>query len=831
MTNKPPPRGEPAGLDAYRPAEERRHPLNQRPHAPDYRGQSHARPDIPPQGRPQHPGYQPHLGPAPYAAGAERADFDRSGYGPDYGHPAPPQAGRHQSRHQTGPPLRARSGLGSVALYSVLGLIAMAAGAAAFAVMALPVSFVRDHVVAAVKEKTGRDLVIAGPASFSLYPKLGISLADVSLSGAPGLNGAAPLVTMKALDLSVALLPLLQRDVEVSSLVLREPVFNLDVDANGHRSWDFAAAADAAVPADAAERVPLFQKAGSVGGTPATAEAPTRRRSLLAVSDVRLDDVRIDNGTLNWRDQRTGSSSTFSAINVNLKLASMLEPLTAVGQLDWKGKTVRLDGALTAPADVVENRPAKLKLVLGADVIDATFEGSANLTSDLTSEGILSATSPSARALALWFGAELPPSAGFGALSAKGLLRGAPNQLSFSTAEIVLDRTTARGDITLDTRGPRPNVNANLKLTELDLNLYRSDAAAGAAPPPAAASDAKTANSIDDLLREAGPAHPAARVKGYSKAAGWSDEPLQAAALGALDANARLVIDKLTVSTLRLDQSDLTVALKNRVLATTLNDVRLYQGSGKGTVTIDGTGGTSVAVAANVMLDGIEGLDLLRDVAEFDRLTGKGRLSLAVAGQGATERQIVGTLNGKVDIAFRDGAIIGINVAEMMRGVSKGDLGGLATKPTDKTDFSEMTSTWTLASGIAQNSDLKLASPLIRLTGSGQVGLPQREVDYVLRPKLVASLAGQGSGAETLSGLEIPVRMHGTWQDPKFTPDLSGAIKDPNAAIDTIKEIGGKLKGKKADEIVNGLIGGTKEERKAKKEQGKKLIEQLLRPQ
>ncbi len=249
---------------------------------------------------------------------------------------------------------------------------------------------------------------------------------------------------------------------------------------------------------------------------------------------------------------------------------------------------------------------------------------------------------------------------------------------------------------------------------------------------------------------------PGPRVKGFTKRDGWGDEPLRLAALGSLDANARLSIGKLTVSTVRLDQSDVTVAIKDRVMTTTLNDVRLYQGTGRGTITLDGTSGTTANLRANVQLDGIEALPLLKDTAEFDRLTGKGRLSFAIAGQGATERQIIGTLNGKVDVAFADGAIVGINVAETLRGLGKGKFGGLSGSPTDKTDFSEMTSTWTLTSGVAENKDLKLVSPLLRVGGAGRIALPAREVDYMLRPKLVASLQGQGGGAEALSGLRNP---------------------------------------------------------------------------
>ncbi len=758
-------------------------------------------------------------GPAHLSPGAAR--------GPGPGFPPPGGGGPRGPQ----PPRTQKTGFGAIALYSVLGLVAMAAGALAFAVMALPANFVRDKVVLAVKEKTGRDLVIQGPASFSLYPALGISLADVSLSGGPGFEAGAPLVTMKAMDVQVALWPLLKRDVQVRALVLREPVFNLETDADGRHSWDFAEADSG--------RVRLAQAGAPEPDAPVSdaappAASPARKRAPLGLSNVRLDDVRIDNGTLNWRDQRSASTSQLSAINVKLALASMAEPLTAAGHLDWNGETVRFDGVLTAPNDVIEDRPAKLKLVLGAAPLDATFEGSARLKGDLSAEGILSASSPSARALLGWFGTELAPSAGFGALKAKGLWRSSPDQHSFSTAEITLDQTTARGDLTLDTRGARPNVTANLKLTELDLNLYSSD---GPPPPPAAppakakAAKPKNATSIDDLLKGtdgAPPAHPAARVKGYTKRAGWSDEPLQLASLGILDAKMRLAIGKLTVSTLRLDQSDVTVVLKNRVMTTTLNDVRLYQGTAKGTVSVDGRRETAATVAANIALDGIEGLPLLKDLAEFDRLTGKGGVVLAVTGQGASERQIVSTLNGKVDVAFQDGAIIGINVAALARGLNEGKFSGLGTAPTDKTEFSEMTASWTLAQGVAQNSDLKLSSPLLRVMGSGRVGLPARDVDYMLRPKLVASLSGQGSGGDALSGLEIPVRVHGSWEDPKFTPDLSDVLKDPNKAMDTLKEIGGKLKGKKADEIVNDLLGGTKEERATKKEQGKKLLEQFL---
>lgn len=807
-TRSPPPPGRPPGLETYRPSEER----TGRPQRPGPQG--HVPQGPGPQRYP--PGHGPQIHPAQGYRNPAYPPQQAPGYPPRHGQiPQPPMSAPPRDPHYARPPARApreRSAFGSVLVYGGLGLIAMAAGAAAFAVMALPASFVRDRAIAAVKESTGRDLVIAGSSSFTLYPSLGISLGDVSLSGAPGVDGAKPLVAMKSLDVNVAFWPLLQRDVRINALVLREPVFHLEVDPDGRRSWDFASDT----------RTRLAQ-----AGTTATDAAPgipaAGNGKFLRMSDLKLDDVRIDNGTLHYHDRRTGSASEISAINVRLALAALTEPLDTEGSLDWKGKTVRFDGALTSLADVLANRPAKLNLTLGADVLDATFEGSANLDA-LSAEGILSAKSASARGLFGWLGTDLPPSDGFGALTAKGLWRGAPDQYTFTTAEIVLDQTTARGEINLDTRGARPLVNANLKLTELDLNTYASRGKDRRAAPPAAEGGGSKARSIEDLLEDTAP--PGPRVKGYTKRDGWDEDPFDLATLGALDANAKLSIEKLTVGTFRLGQSDLTVALKNRVMTTTLDRVSLYEGTGTGTVMLDGTAESTASLATDITLDGISAQPLLKDAAEVDRLTGKGRLALTLVGRGANEREIVETLDGRIAFSFADGAILGVNIPEMMRNLGKGNLGGLDTAPTDKTDFSEMTSSWTVKSGVAENDDLKLVSPLLRVSGSGRVALPSREVDYMLRPKVVASLAGQG-GAQDLSGIEVPVRVHGPWDNPKYSPDVAGALKNPKT-VETLKEIGKQLKGKKADEIVNELFGNETGEEESGKAKGKKLLEQFL---
>jgi AsmA protein len=267
--NRPPPGGPPP-FETYRPAEEHGGRPGA-PAAPGPTGQSGQAAPRQGQGAVQ---YQRRLPP-------QQGYPQQSGYPQQRPLPPRPGPGRGVSASH------AASRLRPVLVYGLLGVAALLAGALAFTLTALPVGFVRDRVVAAVKEKTGRDLVIAGTASFTLFPSLTVTLPEVSLSGAPGFQGARPLVTMRSLDLSVALLPLLRREVRVRTLVLRDPVFNLEIDGSGNKSWEFAATdgeprrvrlaqADAPASGATASDAPLF-----------STSPPPRRRPLRARSTVR----------------------------------------------------------------------------------------------------------------------------------------------------------------------------------------------------------------------------------------------------------------------------------------------------------------------------------------------------------------------------------------------------------------------------------------------------------------------------------------------------------------------------------------------------------------
>src|SRR5690606_20569344 len=145
--------------------------------------------------------------------------------------------------------------------------------------------------------------------------------------------------------------------------------------------------------------------------------------------------------------------------------------------------------------------------------------------------------------------------------------------------------------------------------------------------------------------------------------------------------------------------------------------------------------------------------------------------------------------------------------------------------PTEKTDFSDFSATFTITKGVAESSDMRMASPLMRLTGAGRIMLPPRQMDLTVRPKLVADLTGQG-GHTALDGIEIPVRIHGPFANPSYTPDLGEVLKDPGKAAETVKKIGQHFKGKNAQEIIDGFVGN--DENGKKKIDANKLLKGLF---
>jgi AsmA protein len=260
------------------------------------------------------------------------------------------------------------------------------------------------------------------------------------------------------------------------------------------------------------------------------------------------------------------------------------------------------------------------------------------------------------------------------------------------------------------------------------------------------------------------------------------EQPLDFSALKGLNANGSLRIGQLKAANVKASNVRIDVKAANGKVDVSPLSANLYRGSLNGSASIEAA--QTPVISVKQALSGVDIGPLLRDAAEFDTLEGRGNVTLDVTGRGGTVAALKKALNGTAAIRLADGAIKGIDIAGTLRDV-KSKLGALRGQHTQsasgsqKTDFSELSGTFNIKNGVARNNDLQGKSPLLRLTGEGEVDIGQELINYLIKASVVATSKGQGGrDVSDLTGITVPVRLTGSFAKPSYSIDFSGVAGD-----------------------------------------------------
>lgn len=161
------------------------------------------------------------------------------------------------------------------------------------------------------------------------------------------------------------------------------------------------------------------------------------------------------------------------------------------------------------------------------------------------------------------------------------------------------------------------------------------------------------------------------------------------------------------------------------------------------------------------------------------RISGTGDLNVDVRAQGDRLSALKSSLDGNARFALKNGQVKGIDLGYMLRSAQAQLQGGTEAVPKNQaTDFSTITGSAVITNGLVRNNDLQGASPLLRVAGKGTVDLARSTLDYLLTAIVVNTATGQGGKAlDKLKKLEIPIKITGTFAQPKFGIDLQGLLQ------------------------------------------------------
>ena len=287
-------------------------------------------------------------------------------------------------------------------------------------------------------------------------------------------------------------------------------------------------------------------------------------------------------------------------------------------------------------------------------------------------------------------------------------------------------------------------------------------------------------------LRPPGPdAIPATGTCGRSscavgKAAGrsahedWSDAPIDVPLPLPIDVDLRLRAEGVKAGQLELGAVSARLQADRQQATVTIDELQAYGGRARRECPSKARA-RHRPMALDLQSQGV------RLLAASQALTGKGRFDggrtwrwrWPQRQQSAPARTAASAATAR--LVLRDGAVLGINIAGMLRQIMTLGLNPGATQQ-QRTDFAEAGGSFRIQNGILRNDDLYLRAPVLRLDGAGSVDLPQRTVDYRVTPQLATTLEGQGASGTPVLQAGMPFLVQGPFASPSVRFDLNGTL-------------------------------------------------------
>lgn len=722
----------------------------------------------------------------------------------------------------------------------------------------LDVNNYKSQISNAVEKATGRTLQI-GNIEASLFPWVGVRLTDLHLANRTGFS-ARDFLKVESVDIQVAMLPLLSKEIEIKQFKLGAPELFLERNEAGEGNWEDLTAADT-------ETADVTAKGSDAKATTAAASSP--------LAALNAESLQLSHGRFTWADNSNGGRLELSDLKVDVNDVQADHPIEVTASARVGSDEIQLNAQVGPLGDVSKLDPAKLPLQL-------------NLNSESLSLTAFKAWVP-----------ELPEFFGKredARLRLNVQLEQRPNGVRLSVGDAaLLAKVTANTNWKLemaDASRVKLNefhaglnghslINAQgeirlgkslhyqlrikgepVKRTWLASLLPDLDSMYAAHPSPwqelklgaFVAGDADRLELRDVQLMLDQEVLQASGVVSYGKAPDirlrltsrelhldpWLPQPQQKRAAAP---TVETELAKASVSS-KSNEPDLR-AFKDWRVSSDMNIDKLYlRGLELGNLraTLNGSRGmfkldplsfdlaggqvtetASVNVAAypakwteSVQMRGVNVGPVLKALADMDMLEGVLQMDTELKATGLLPDNAMSGLNGSGKVLLRDGSVKGFDIAATMRNLTSLGQGG----GRKQTDFSQLQASFNIRNGMVKNDDLFMASPLFRLTGHGVINLPQGSLDYHVKPKLVGTLAGQGDTVTVRKGLSVPLRIRGPFASPRITPEV-----DPATLIENV----GAIRGGGIGEILKGATGQKKPAESAPADQQKPTPEKQIK--
>jgi AsmA protein len=474
-----------------------------------------------------------------------------------------------------------------------------------------------------------------------------------------------------------------------------------------------------------------------------------------------FSEIGINDGSIVVRDADKGVVERLDDVQFQLAWPSISRSFGANGHFVWHGEPVEASLTLVDFLAALTGERSGVKVRLAGAPLKLAFDGAASAQPTLKIEGTLGVEAPSLRDAMLWTDNSPIPFGGFGrfALRAQSTIGG--GVASLSNVNVELDGNTAEGALTLSS-GDHRMVQGTLAADALDLTPYVSGIRL-------LASDNRN----------------------------WDQLPIALDGLANLNLDLRLSAASIKIATAQLGRTAIAANMRDGKLDITIGESQAFGGVVKGSIGF-ATANDGVETTSNVQFADVDLESCLGQVFGVRKLSGRGNLAVNVDGSGNSVLALTNTLNGTANLIAHDGALIGINVEQLLRRLERRPLSGNGDFRSGRTPFDELAVNLKIDQGMVKVDDIHVTGPAVRLAVAGQASVPMRDLDLKGTATLISTA--------TDSQFELPFVVQGRWDDPIMLPDPQSLIRHSGAAAPLLDAVKGHTAGDAVRSVIDQLL-------------------------
>ncbi len=597
------------------------------------------------------------------------------------------------------------------------------AAALIFAVILVPNFMDIEKYKPAIEKKAsqimGRPVHIDGKLSFKIFPWVGVSFSNLYIDNPPGFT-KRKFISVKDFKIKLRLKPLLSKDIQISDLIINNPVINLEKNKSGAANWD-------GIIKDKKKKEKKHK----------TEKAP-------GIKNFNLAKFVISGGELLWIDAQKGEKREIKDFELKMENVSFDKTIPVSFSAKIDGLPVSVNGK-TGPLGITPGKaPFPVDLVIG--IANELKIGAKGRVEPEKKGGDFEIKSwPfSPKKLAAAFGKPLitsdPGVLGNASFSAK-VSAGSKN-ISVTDGKLKLDKSNFDFSFS-GTNEKNPHIKFYARVDRINLDSYM---------PPEKAGHKKKKN----------------------KPAGKKAENNSLSSLKNLNLKGKIKAGSLKLANAEIQNFDLTISGEKGIFRFEPLTMSLYNGKAGGNIKLNARN-NPVTARTRMNINNIMVGDLIRDVAKKDIIEGTGNASFNLSMSGLSSKEILSSLNGDGNIFLSSGKIKGINLGAMVKNIKMAfNFAGKETADKPVTEFTELKSDFIIKEGVVNIPGAKLISPVLKATCSGNVNLGARKLDLVITPSFAGTILDKKI---VRSDITVPVIVDGTFSSPKFRPDVVGMIR------------------------------------------------------